>query len=163
MGPTDDDDDVQSEPETESDSVELQVVSTSRWLVLAETRDGYGIWRRDDDRSGLPIAEFGEDEEGFASADREFRHRVRMIRLFATVPTVLAWCVAVGVCVWVLTGLYLTLWTMSLLPRSFQEQVGGPPTFVSAASTMSYDIWVGALAVLIMLWLLRRAREDPVG
>jgi len=67
------------------------------------------------------------------------------------------------VCVWVLTGLYLTLWTMSLLPRSFEEQMGGPPTFVSAAGTMSYDIWVGALAVLIMLWLLRRTREDPVG
>jgi hypothetical protein len=163
MGPTDEDD-VRSQPEDESsDPVELQVVSTSRWLVLAETRDGYGIWRRDDDRSGPPIAEFGEDAEGFASADREFRRRVRMIRLFATVPTVLSWCVAVGVCVWVLTGLYLTLWTMSLLPRSFEEQMGGPPTFVSAAGTMSYDIWVGALAVLIMLWLLRRTREDPVG
>lgn len=161
MDPTDDD--VQSEPESESDSVDLQVISTSRWLVLAETRDGYGIWRRDDDRSGPPIAGFGEDEEGFAGADREFRHRVRMIRLFATAPTVLSWCVSIGVSVWVLTGLYLTLWNMSLLPRSFTEAIGGAPTFVFAANTMSYDVWVGALAVLIMLWLLRRTREDPVG
>jgi hypothetical protein len=161
MSPTDRDPPA-SEREDADDLVELQVVSTSRWLVLAETHNGYGIWRRDDDRTGPPIVEFGEGEEDFNLADREFRRRVRAIRLFSALPTVLAWCVVVGVCIWVLTSLFITLWTLSLLPHSLQDQIDGPPTLVSAAVAVSYNVWVGSLAVLIMLWLLRD-RRDPAG
>lgn len=156
MDPTDHDesttDDIASEDA-------LAVVATNRWFVLAETPDGYGIWPLEADRTGPPIVEFGEDEEGFAAADIDFRRRTREIRLFGVAPTYLAWVVVVGVGLWVLTSVIAALWTLNVIRVGPRDSMTTFPDWVFGISNISYPLWVGALAILITLWLLRRSRE----
>ena len=159
MDPTDHD-----EPTTDDFASEdaLAVVATNRWFVLGETPDGYGIWPLEADRTGPPIVEFGEDEQGFAAADTDLRRRTREIRLFAVAPTYLAWVIVVAVTLWVVSSLVTSLWSLNLFwigPDAFEGEAFG---WVQAISSMTYSLWVGALAILIMLWLLRRSREDPI-
>ena len=159
MDPTDHD-----EPTTDGVASEdaLAVVSANPWFVLAETPDGYGIWPLEADRTGPPIMEFGEDEQGFAAVDSDFRRRTRDIRLFGVVPTYLAWVIVVAVTLWVVSSVFTSLWSLNLIRLGPDGFEGDAFAWVQAISTVAYSFWVGALALLIMLWLLRRAREDRI-
>jgi hypothetical protein len=163
MGPTDrDDESTLGQGADDADEIDLQVVAANRWFVLAETRDGYGIWRGEDDRTDPPLAEFGEDEEGFAEAEREYRRRTRAIRLFAIVPTYLAWAVVVGVTLWVVANVLISLWSLNLIRLETVAFDNDLFVWVQAIISVTYALWVGSLAILIMLWLLRRSRDDRI-
>jgi hypothetical protein len=136
-------------------------VSANRWHLLDLTEDGYGIWRREDPAGSAPIAVFDDDADGFTAANAEFRRRTRQMRLFSQFPEVLAWVVAVGVILWFLTVLIstTTLFRNNLggSSRAFGDLLEWSEEFMQVA----YALWLGALALMVMLWLLRRARDEP--
>ena len=133
------------------------LVSRSRWYVLAETEDGYGIWRAGQPRSDPPVAAFAEDAEGFADADREYRRLNRWMRVHHQLPRALSWIVFIAAPVWVLATSIDTLW--SYMATGGSRLGSGPPAWVEVLAQFAQPVWEGALAVLLALWLLRRAQE----
>ena len=83
---------------------QLDVVSQSRWYVLAETELGYGIWRVGQPRTEPPLRTFGEDADAFSDADREFRRRNRWMRTHVTLPKFLAGVVFVAILIWIVAS-----------------------------------------------------------
>ena len=137
----------------------LETVTSNRWFTLAETEDGYGIWMRDADRVQAPLATFGEDVDGFAAADDQFRRWTRRMRLFGQLPGILAWAVAIGVVLWVVSTIVTTVWVFGAI-GDFPGPSSELPQRVQTISQVAYAVWVGALALMLMLWLWRRSRED---
>ena len=144
----------------EDEAEENQVISTNRWLVLAETDDGYGLWLRGAARSSPPFATFGQDAEGFTDASREFRRRTSQIWLNAQLVPLLSWNVVVGVIVWVVCDSIFALWNASRFTSTEIGSVPSLPFWVQGLGQVAYALWVGSLGVMVMLWLLRRSRED---
>lgn len=136
---------------------ELGVVSQGRWYVLAETEDGYGIWRSGQPRSDPALAEFAGDADGFADADREYRRLDHWMRVHHQLPRVLSWIVFVAAPIWVLATSIDTLW--SYLATGTSGLGSGPPVWVGVLAQFAQPLWEGALAVMLALWLLRRAQE----
>ena len=144
----------------------LETIAKNRWYVLAETEDGYGIWTRDTDLNDAPFANFGEDEAGYIAAADEFKRRTRQMRLFSQLPEILAKVVAVGVILWfvliVLTSVMAAIDAFATRSSSESELVAFTTTrwFYEFTQVM-YAMWLGALALMVALWLLRRARDEP--
>jgi hypothetical protein len=137
----------------------LETVTSNRWFTLAETQDGYGIWARDADRSQAPLARFGEDVDGFAAADAQFRTWTRRMRLFGQLPGILAWIVGVGVVLWIVSTIVNTVWVLVVI-GDFPSYSSEFPQRVQTLAEVAYALWVGSLGLMLMLWLWRRSRED---
>jgi hypothetical protein len=141
-------------------SDELGIVAKNRWYVLAETEQGYGLWVRKGWEDGAAFAVFGKDPEGFTQAYALLRKRTRQMRLFAQLPEMLAWVVAIGAIVWVGGSIAYAVVYLRVI-------FGHPglsarlPIFLEEFIRVAYSIWLGAIALMVMLWLLRRSREDP--
>jgi len=122
--------------------------------VLAQLDDSYVIWDLRDP-GDEPAETYPATEQGFERANERFTMLVRLDRrerlpLFA----VLRWLVLLGVVVWAGSNtIYITL-----LDETDLEQ-GGLIDLVRKSGTISYYVWIGALAVLAALWLERRLQE----
>lgn len=136
----------------------LEIVARSRWYVLVETADGYGIWPVGRSRTGSPLEAFAEDAEGFAAADRAFRRLNRQLRAYRILPRYLAAVVFISVPIWAAAQIAEQAWL-------YAGDFGGssfPPTWVSLIGACAYPLWLGALASLLTLFLLRRAGEPEI-
>jgi hypothetical protein len=133
-----------------------ELITWNRWYEL-RAHDGYGIWRRGAPPDARPLARFDEDEAGFDAAEREFRRRSKELRLFYQTPIVLAWVVGIGAVVYVV----LLGWQTAAYLALTNSQTGdGPPFWVEAAAQFAYAVWLAALGVMAMLWLVRRAHQE---
>ena len=142
---------------------QLDVVSQSRWYVLAETELGYGIWRVGQPRTEPPLRTFGEDADAFSDADREFRRRNRWMRTHVTLPKFLAGVVFVAILIWIVAsaivnGSYIFA-ALGDPGGFFQRHL--PPVWLRFVESLANNLWVGALVVLLTLFLLRRSSEGP--
>ena len=81
------------------------------------------------------------------------------MRLFGQLPGILAWTVAVGVVLWVVSTIVTTIWVLGVI-GDFPSPASDVPQRVQTLSEIAYAVWVGALALMLMLWLWRRSRED---
>jgi hypothetical protein len=152
----------EARPSDADGQIQLERVASNRWFVLAETEDGYGIWPRSAGKDSAPILEFDEDADGFVEADEEYRRRSRQMRLFTQLPGVLAWIVAIGVIQWFVLTAYVNIWslltTQNVASSEFDYWL---PYQAQNLVQIAYALWLGALGLMVMLWLLRRSREEP--
>lgn len=139
-----------------------EAIARNRWFTLAVTDDGYAIWARSTDDARTPLAVFGGDDVGFADADERYRRWTRRMRLFAQLPIVLGWVVAIGVTLWFVSTTTNVIWTLGILGGSAGSTTL-PPEWIRDVISLTYALWVGALAIMVMLWLVRRSYEDPPG
>jgi hypothetical protein len=140
----------------EADDEAPQLITRNRWYEL-RADDGYGIWRRGAPPGGEPLARFEDDVAGLDAAEREYRRRSKEVLLFYQVPSVLAWVVGVGALVYVV----LLGWqTATYLALTDSLSGGGPPFWLQASAQFAYAVWLAALGVMAMLWLVRRARQE---
>ncbi len=140
------------------DKPQPTAVESSRWFVLAETADGYELWQRDADPGDPPLAVFSGKDQGFEAADLEFHGRTRQMRLFVQVPAILAWVVAISVLLWFSLVVFTEAWAVNETRAGSTS--GTLPELVPAATQVAYSAWIGSLGVMVMLWLLRRSKEE---
>ncbi len=136
------------------------VEQTTRYALIRDA-DGVAIYDLDLGSDAAPVASYPPGDEGFEAAWERYgmlvrgarRERLRLIRVLGVV-------VVVGVAVWVVTGVGygMLLAGLDLAGNGTQSRWW---LWVQVAETISYHVWVGALAVLLLLWLWRRLAHDP--
>jgi hypothetical protein len=137
---------------------EANVIARSRSYELVETSDGYAIWRAGDP-SGAPLAVFPGDDAGYAAADRDFRRRNRQVRTYVILPKVLAAVVFVFAPLWVVLKMTADGWDLFVVLDGGSLGSGAAYRDVRFAEGVAYAVWLGSLAILLALFLLRSV--DP--
>jgi hypothetical protein len=140
-----------------------EIVEQSGRYALIRDADGVAIYDLDEGSDAEPVASFPPGDEGFEAAWERYGRLVRGARRerFGLVR-VLGIVVVVGVIVWVVAGIgYGTLFVgLDLFGNGPQSRWWA---WIQAADTISYHAWVGALAVLLLLWLWQRFGNESNG
>ncbi len=140
-----------------------EIVEQSGRYALIRDADGVAIYDLDLGSDADPVASYPPGDAGFEAAWDRYGGLVRGARRerFGLVR-VLGVVVVVGVIVWVVAGVgYGSLIVgVDLTGRGPQSRWW---VWFQTADTVSYHVWVGALAVLVMLWLWQRFGSDAGG
>lgn len=138
-----------------------EVLDSNAHFVLMADEDGYSIWRAAPDVDD-PDAIFPLTDEGSEQAWEEFRRltsEARRVNRALLLPKSLRIIVLIGAAAWMGAGLIYWL-TYALDRQSFLDQ----PTWLTWDQVIdgtAYRVGIGALAVLVALWIERRWRSDP--
>jgi hypothetical protein len=140
-----------------------EIVEQSGRYALIRDADGVAIYDLDLGSDADPVASYPQGDEGFEAAWGRYGRLVRGARRerFGLIR-VLGIVVVVGVIVWVVAGVgYGTLFV------GFDLIGNGPQSrwwpWIQAADTIAWHVWVGALAVLLVLWIWQRFGSDAGG
>jgi hypothetical protein len=138
-------------------------IDWSRRYVLGTKGDLIGIW--DKQGGDKPVDTFPHDDDGLKLAERRFAELVREDVAARDVwGKVLRWTVLAGVIVWVIAGLAAKIIEVT---TDFQIVFGNLSSnarsdlFRAALvlETFAFRLWVGALALLAVLWLARNLKR----
>ena len=140
-----------------------EIVEQSGRYALIRDADGVAIYDLDLGSDAEPVASYPPGDAGFEAAWERYgrlvrgarRERFGLVRLLGIV-------VVVGVIVWVVAGIgYGTLFVgLDLFGNGPQSRWWAR---IQAADTIAYHAWVGALALLLLLWLWQRLGDHPGG
>jgi hypothetical protein len=146
-----------------------EAIDWKRRYVLAVSPEGYGVWDKLADDPERPVALFPQTDEGLEEAEGEFHRltkadRPRSGRLIDTYVSsagtrVLVSLVAVGVIVWIVAGAIFNIgYALGFRRFSFDQTTSPVDDLLIVTQTVefiAFRLWVGALAALGALWLVR--------
>lgn len=137
-----------------------EIVEQSGRYALIRDADGVAIYDLDLGSDADPVASYPPGDEGFEAAWERYGRLVRGARRerFGLIR-VLGVVVVVGVIVWVVAGVGYGS-SIAGLYRSGNGPQSRWWLWFQVADTISYHVWVGALAVLLVLWLWQRFGSD---
>jgi hypothetical protein len=139
-----------------------EVVDDSRRYALGATADFYGVW--DKLAPGEPLARFPLSDEGLAQAEERFKALRRTERNYQELlPVVLGWMTLVSIAVWILAGaVFQIAFSGDLFPAlGGEERSQTAAEFFFRLENVALQVWIGSLASLAALWLLRALRRPP--
>lgn len=138
-----------------------EVVDDSRRYALGATADFYGVW--DKLAPGEPLARFPLTDEGLAQAEERFKALRRTERNYQErLAVVLGWVTLVSIGVWILAGaIFQIAFSGDLFPALGEGRSQAAAEFFFRLENVALQVWIGSLAGLAALWLLRALRRQP--
>jgi predicted anti-sigma-YlaC factor YlaD len=137
-----------------------EIVQQSGRYILIRDADGHSIYDLDMGADADPIASFPPGDSGFEAAWDRFQRSIRAARRerYALAPVLTAVAVVAAV-VWMVTGTAYGLLIVGFAQSSFFESQWFQ--WIQAADSVAYHVMLGALTVLVALWLRKRLGADP--
>lgn len=140
---------------------EVELLASNKRYVLGDAPEFYGVW----EKAGVgsqPMARFAKTDEGLEAAVEHFERLSRIARWRGDpVGVPLLILMAGGIVVWTVVGAIRTIKGngVAFFPNSdstFLENL-------AITEVIAYRIWIGALALLIALGLVRYVRRSSEG
>jgi len=126
-------------------------ISARGQFILWEDDETYVVF--DGRHPDSMVESFPHTEGGLLDAEAALRNLVRADRL-ATFRIVLIWGTVVGLVAWMFSSVLIGY----LQIQRFTSFGGGPGSLITASFfvvTVSRAVWVGSLAGLVLMWLVR--------